>query len=71
FDKEPLYSLGNIRELVDESVPDYDFDKLYKENSDNILGMFIEKIRESSKDDDVARKALYYGIEALLGAKEK
>lgn len=70
FDKDAIYPLGNIREVIDESTPDYDFDKLYRENADNMIGMFIEKIRESSKQDDVARKALYYGIEALLGAKE-
>jgi hypothetical protein len=55
---------------VDESVPDYDFEALYKENADNMIGMFIKRIKESDKNDQVVRKALYYGIEALLGAKE-
>ncbi len=69
FDKEALKGIGNILELEDQSVPDYDFDLLYKENSDNMIGLFIQKIRENAKQDEVARKALYYGIEALLGAK--
>ena len=57
-------------DVVDESVPDYDFEALYKENADNMIGMFIKRIKESNKNDQVVRKALYYGIEALLGAKE-
>ena len=70
FDKEAIRALGNILETTDQSVPDYDFDVLYRENKDNIIGMFIQRIRENSKEDEIARKALYYGIEALLGAKE-
>ncbi len=70
FDKEAIRALGNVLEVTDQSVPDYDFNALYLENEDNIIGMFIQKIRENTNQDEVARKALYYGIEALLGAKE-
>lgn len=69
FDKEALKNLGNVYEVEDQSVPDYDFDILYRENADNMIGMFIQKIRENANQDEVAKKALYYGIEALLGAK--
>lgn len=64
-------SLGNVLEVTDESVPDYDFDALFRENSDNMIGMFIKKIKESEKQDEVTKKALYYGIEALLGARDR
>ena len=70
FDKAALKAAGNVLELEDQSVPDYDFDALYRENEDNIIGMFIHKIREQARQDDIARKALYYGIEALLNAKK-
>jgi DNA repair protein SbcD/Mre11 len=70
FDKEAVKALGNVLEIEDNSVPDYDFDALYLENKDNIIGMFIERIRENANQDEVTRKALYYGIEALLCAKE-
>jgi len=69
FDKDAIYSLGNILEVTDESVPDYDFDALYLENADNLIGMFIKEIKESNQEE-TARKALYYGIEALLGARD-
>lgn len=70
FDREAIRGLGNVLEVVDESVPDYDFDALYRENSDNMIGLFIQSIRESKKQDEVTKKALYYGIEALLGARD-
>lgn len=71
FDKEAIYPLGNIIEVIDNSVPDYDFDALYRENADNMIGMFIKQIRESKNQDEINKKALYYGIEALLGARDK
>ncbi len=69
FDREALKSLGNVIEVEDQSIPDYDFDALYQENADNMIGLFIQRIRDNSKQDEVAKKALYYGIEALLGSK--
>lgn len=71
FDTEAIKAVGNVLEVEDQSVPDYDFDALYRDNQDNIIGMFIQKIRDSAIQDDTARKALYYGIEALLGAREE
>lgn len=70
FDQQALYMVGNVLEVIDESVPDYDFDALYRENSDNMIGLFIQRIRESEKQDEVTKKALYYGMEALLGARD-
>lgn len=70
FDKEAIYPLGHIIDVIDESHPDYDFDFLYRENSDNMIGMFIKQIKESKNQDEINKKALYYGIEALLGARE-
>lgn len=70
FDKETLLGLGNILEVEDDTVPDYDFDALYKDNTDNMIGMFIDKIRGEQKQDEVTKKALYYGMEALLGARD-
>ncbi len=69
FDKEAIMELGNVLEIEDQSVPDYNFDVLYQENADNIIGMYIKKIKENAVHDEMARKALYYGMEALLHAK--
>ena len=70
FDKEALKALGNVLEVVDQSVPDYDFDAIYRENADNLIGLFIKKIRENAEQDEIAKKALFYGIEALLEAQD-
>ena len=71
FDKEQLKELGHVIEVYDQSIPDYDFDALYQENKDNLIGMFIERIRSDSSQKDIKEKALYYGIEALLRAKNQ
>lgn len=69
YDIEPIYDMGNIMEVVDNTVIDYDFDKLYEDNKDNIVGLYIESICNSKEEDIIVQKALYYGMEALLKSK--
>lgn len=69
FDTEALLGYGNIAEITDETRPDYNFSELQRENEDNIIGLYIKSIREHNGDDILLNKALYYGMEALLGAK--
>lgn len=69
FHREDFFTLGNVIEIIDKTVPDYNFDALYEENRDNIIGLYIKRIREQAKCE-IANKALYYGIEALLGVKK-
>lgn len=69
FDTDALMKRGNIVEVTDETVPDYDFDRLEEENRDNIIGMYIERIRQQAGDSEISEKALYYGLEALLAQK--
>lgn len=66
LDIKSYESLGIITRISDETVPDYDFDALMNANSDNIIGMYIKRIREKTDNDETAVKALYYGLEALL-----
>ncbi len=70
FHTEDFFKLGNVVEVTDDTVPDYDFDSLYRENQENMIGLYIKRIREGTGQDTVSKKALYYGIEALLGAKD-
>jgi len=65
FDFDSLRRNYNIISIKDKSLPDIDFDKLYKDNKDNILGMFIEKIKLMKVDEDIKTRSLYLGIEAL------
>lgn len=67
-----LMQLGNVTEVRDETLPEYDFDLLHKQNADNLIGMYIaalQKKLEEAGDEaeaEVARKALYLGMEALI-----
>lgn len=69
--EEDLYPLGNIIEVNNKTEPDYDYEELYIENKDNLIGRYIRSIKEMSEEEAVKHTALYYGIEALLGAKTK
>jgi DNA repair exonuclease SbcCD nuclease subunit len=55
-------------EIIDKTTPNYDLDKLRKENANNVIGKFIEHM-ESDIEDAIYRQALYEGIEALLSEK--
>ena len=70
-DKDALYSFGRVIDVVDQSLPDYDFDQLLLDNKDNLIGAYIKKVRDDSENTVITQKALYYGIEALLGTKER
>ena len=68
FEPESLRSYGNVIGIVDETKPSYDFDKLLEENKGNLLGRYIESLREC-EDGSVAHMALYEGVQALLDTK--
>ncbi len=71
LDLEDFYRLGYVTEVLNHTLPDYDFDSLYEENKDNLIGSYIRRIRERDANNNLVNKALYYGIEALLNTKER
>lgn len=70
IDIEAIEDLGRIVSVVDETEPDYDFEKLYRENRENLLGMFIEKYLDLGELSPLQQKTLYYGTKALLDTME-
>lgn len=68
FEPDSLRSYGNVIEIVDETKPSYNFEKLLEENRGNLLGRYIESLREC-EEDSVAHMALYEGVQALLDTK--
>lgn len=58
-------------EMIDKTTPDYDLEKIYQENSNNIVGLFIKEMEKQSLDNEITRNALYYGLEVLLSEKVK
>ncbi len=67
---EEIENVGNIVSVEDTTVPDYDFEELFEENKDNILGMFIGKFVNEKELTRLQRKTLYYGTKALMDAME-
>lgn len=66
---EKLLSEYMIYDVVDNTMFDYNKDSLMKDNEHNVLGGFIAEL--SDKDDVVSRKALEYGLEAVIATGEK
>ena len=61
---------GNIVTVIDETIPDFDFEEMYADNKDNILGMFIGQYLDKESLNPLQQKALYYGTKALSQAME-
>ena len=66
---EKLKSLGNITEVVDESWPAYDLEDLYKRYSGTLIGDYIGYFLAKGRMDTVEKKALYYGLQALIAVQ--
>lgn len=65
FDLTNMDSYGNIVEIVDNTKPAYDFDKLYEQNKGNLLGKFIQDLYNRDKES-IEYRALCEGVQALM-----
>ena len=65
FDLEQLSSRFRIAEILDDSEPQYDFSALFAEHSSDMIGFFIQALQKENMSP-VEKKALYYGVNALL-----
>lgn len=60
---------GNLLEIVDDTKPAYDFEKLEKQNAENLLGRYIRSLK-GSEEGSVEYQALLVGVQALLDTKQ-
>ena len=65
FDFESLIRRLQIIEVIDESEPQYDFSRLFAEHPSDMIGFYIQAFQKEDPSP-VEKKALYYGIDALL-----
>lgn len=65
FNLQNLASRYRIIEVVDESEPQYDFSALFAEHPSDMIGFYIRAF-DKPDPSPVEKKALYYGINALL-----
>lgn len=68
-DYSQLKAKYHISEIADRTMPEYDLTKLYTDNSNNLLGRYIESFNKNK--DSIAGKALVYGVESLISTGEK
>lgn len=71
-DEEMLLSvmngMDNVLEIINDTKPSYKLKELKEQNSNNLLGRYIESL-EGAQKDSIEYQALYIGVEALLSTK--
>jgi len=65
FNLLPLKNKFRIEEIIDSTEPEYDFQKLFEDHPTDMLGFFVEKMNQENSSQ-LDKKALYYGVNALL-----
>ncbi len=68
FDLESAKSFGNVFEVVDETKPSYDMGKIAKQNQGNLLGRYIESLKNYD-EESIEYQALHLGVQALMETK--
>lgn len=53
-------------EIIDNTTPDYDLEALESDYKDSIIGEFINELKTKGLENPKVKKALYYGLDALL-----
>ena len=69
FDTDSMDGYGNILEIADETIPDYDFAQLWKENQENLIGKYIEAF-SGCETGSVEYEALCEGVQALMANRQ-
>ncbi len=69
YDLKAFENLGNVLEVIDETVPSYDFEKIRQQNKDNILGMLIGELQDYPKDS-IEYQAMCEGVQVLLETRD-
>lgn len=65
IDTIPLERIGNVLEVTDRTVPAYDFERLWQENQENLIGNYI-KAFAGCEQGSVEYEALCEGVRALM-----
>lgn len=65
FDLDSLTARYQVAEVMDESEPQYDFSRLFAEHPSDMIGFYIQALKKDEMSV-LEKKALYYGIHALL-----
>ncbi|MFV0464573.1 MAG: exonuclease SbcCD subunit D [Lachnospiraceae bacterium] len=64
YELDRILELDQVVAVYDETLPDYDFERLKTVNENQMIGRYITAM-EQNGDEKISKKALYYGIDAL------
>lgn len=71
FDVTSLKAKYRIADFIDETEPQYDFEELFNEHKQDMIGYFISSIAKNRDDlPEIDKRAMFYGIDALLKTEE-
>ena len=68
IDKDAVLALGRVADVIDETTPEYDLDRLLREHDGDIVSYYIQTLGDEDASP-ATKKALYYGLNALLSEK--
>ena len=71
FDFSSVVEKYNVYEVITEISDEYDLNKIYEENQNNLIGRFIDQLSDNYYSDEVCKKAIHYGLDVLLKTGEK
>ncbi len=64
-DGRSLEGLGRVAQVVNRCQAEYDLEKLKMQHGQRLIGKYIRAM-ETMPQDEVAKRALHYGVEALM-----
>lgn len=65
-DTEAVLQLGRVVEVIDSTNPEYDLEQLLADHDGDIISYYINMLDTPDKTPEM-KKALYFGLSALLG----
>lgn len=69
YDLDRMSHMGNVVSIKDETLPWFDFERLYNENPENLIGLFIKKVYQMPMDEKRREQILSYGLQAMYHGK--
>lgn len=71
FDFSSIAQKYNVYEVISEVSEEFDLNKIYEENQNNLIGKFINQLSDNYYGDEICKKAVHYGLDVLLKTGEQ